>query len=152
MNGMGRLGAVLLAAVMAAGCVSVSTLTFVGSTSAPKDEAFSCIHRYLTTAGYEIGSADRAGGIIKATRLAPDPAGQPTHGGALHDVASFTLSESRDAKKCSLQASIEGYVPQSDGTRRQHEPSKAAEADASAIINECHLEDVNGILPMNWRK
>jgi hypothetical protein len=148
MNGMRRRGAVLLAAGMAAGCVSVTALTFMGSTSAPKDEAYSCIHRYLTKAGYEIESADRAGGVIKVTRLAPDPAIQSTHDAAMYDFMSFTLVESKDPGKCSLQASVDGYVRAADGKKRPHEPSRAANIDAWAIINECHIEDVNGIHPL----
>jgi hypothetical protein len=152
MNGMGRLGPVLLAAVVAAGCVSISALTFVGSTSATKDEAYGCIHRYVTKAGYEIESADRAGGIIEVTRLAPDPAGQSAHGGAMYDFMSFTLVESKDSKKCSLQASVDGYVRTADGKKRPHEASSAARADAWAIINECQIQDVNGIHPFDYKK
>jgi hypothetical protein len=70
----------------------------------------------------------------------------------VYDFMSFTLVESRDPKKCSLQASVDGYVRTADGKKRPHEASRAARADAWAIINECHIEDVNGILPMNWRK
>jgi hypothetical protein len=70
----------------------------------------------------------------------------------VYDFMSFTLVESRDPKKCSLQASVDGYVRTADGKKRPHEPSRAANVDAWAIINECHIENVNGIHPLDLTK
>jgi hypothetical protein len=101
---------------------------------------------------YEIESADRAGGIIKAARLTPDPAEQSTHDGAMYDFMSFILVESKNPQKRSLHASVESYTRQADGKKRLRDPSRAANVDARDFIRECNLEGVTGVLPLNLHK
>jgi hypothetical protein len=70
----------------------------------------------------------------------------------MYDFMSFALVAPKDPKKCSLQASVDGYMRTADGKTRPHEASSAARADAWAIINECHIEDVNGIHPLDLKE